>query len=109
MVDSDGDNRPIFDLFVQAGVNAFMPFEITANMEPLEIREKYPNLLMQGGIVKRLLAGDKEAIECEVMRKVPKLLEYGGYIPGIDHSVPPDVPFENYAYYTELIRKLTAE
>jgi len=109
MVDSDGDNRPILDLFIQAGVNAFMPFEIAASMEPSEIREKYPDLLMQGGIDKRPLARDKAAIEREVMRKVPQLLAHGGYIPGIDHSVPPDVPFENYAYYTELIRKLTAE
>jgi len=109
MVDSDGDNRPILDLFVETGIDAFLPFEIAANMEPLEIREKYPNLVIMGGIDKRALAKDKAAIEHEVMRKAPKMLEVGGYIPGVDHSVPHDVPFENYAHYTELIRKITAE
>ena len=41
------------------------------------------------------------------MRKVPQMMESGGFIPAIDHSVPPDVPFENYVYYTELLRELT--
>ena len=25
-----------------------------------------------------------------------------GYIPTIDHTVPPDVPYENFRYYLEL-------
>jgi len=42
----------------------------------------------------------------EVMSKVPYLLSTSGYFPCIDHSVPPDVSFENYLYYLELVRKL---
>jgi len=107
-VDSDGDNRPILDLFVEAGVNIFLPLEIAANMEPVEIREKYGRkLVLWGGIDKRALSKDKAAIKEELMRKVPQMMESGGFIPAIDHSVPPDVPFENYKYYTELLRGLT--
>ena len=108
LVDSDGDNRPILDLFVEAGVNVFFPLEIAANMEPVEIREKYGRkLVLWGGIDKRALSKDKAAIKEELMRKVPQMMESGGFIPAIDHSVPPDVPFENYKYYTELLRELT--
>jgi len=109
MVDSDGNNWQLLDLFVEAGVNVFLPLEIAAGMEPVEIREKYGRkLVLWGGIDKRVLSKDKAAIEHELMRKVPQLIDYGGYIPGIDHTVPPDVPFENYKFYTELLRELTA-
>ena len=108
LVDSDGDNRPILDLFVEAGVNIFFPLEIAANMEPIEIREKYGRkLVLWGGIDKRVLSKDKAAIEHELRRKVPQMMESGGFIPAIDHSVPPDVPFENYAFYTKLLREMT--
>ena len=108
LVDSDGDNRPILDLFVEAGVNIFLPLEIAANMEPLEIREKYGRkLVLWGGIDKRALSKDKAAIKEELMRKVPQMMESGGFIPAIDHGVPPDVSFENYRYYTDLLRELT--
>jgi len=107
MVDSDGDNRPILDLFIESGVNFFMPFEIAANMDPIPIREKYgESLVIWGGIDKRELAKDLDAVEREVMKKVPKLMELGGFIPAVDHLVPPDVPFENYARYIELIRQI---
>ena len=109
MVDSDGDNRPILDLFVEAGVNIFFPLEIAANMEPVEIREKYGRkLVLWGGIDKRVLSKDRTAIEHELVRKVPQMIDSGGFIPGIDHSVPPDVPFENYKFYVELLRELVA-
>ncbi len=107
MVDSDGDNRPIMDMFIESGVNFFMPFEIAAGMDPVPIREKYGDkLVMWGGIDKRELAKDLDAVEREVMSKVPKLMETGGYIPSVDHLVPPDVPFENYSRFIELIRQI---
>lgn len=107
MVDSDGDNRPILDMFVESGVNFFMPFEIAANMDPLPIREKYgEKLVIWGGIDKRELSKDLDAVEREVMKKVPALVESGGFIPSVDHSVPPDVPFENYCRFIELIRQI---
>ncbi|MCX6374830.1 MAG: hypothetical protein NTU88_02105 [Armatimonadetes bacterium] len=108
LVDSDGDNRPLLALFVEAGVNVFFPLEIAANMEPLEIREKYGrNLVLWGGIDKRVLSKDRAAIEHELTRKVPEMMDSGGFIPAIDHSVPPDVPFDNYRFYTERLRELT--
>ncbi len=62
------------------------------------------DLVIQGGIDKRALAGSREEIEREVLSKVPWLCLQGGYFPQIDHLVPPDVPLENYRHYAELIR-----
>jgi hypothetical protein len=32
---------------------------------------------------------------------VRPLMEDGGYLPHTDHSVPPDVPFQNYLYFMQ--------
>lgn len=107
MVDSDGNNTVLMDLFVLAGVNAFMPLEIAADMEPIPVREKYGDkLMLWGGIDKRVLSKDFKAIEHEVISKVPKLLETGGFIPAVDHAVPPDVSFENYRFFIRLLREI---
>lgn len=108
LLDSDGDNRPILDCFIEAGVNVFLPLEIAAGMDPLEIRATYGrNLALWGGIDKRVLAQDKEAIKRELMRVIPPLIEEGGFIPAVDHGVPPDVSFSNYCYFIELMRELS--
>ena len=39
-----------------------------------------------------------EAIDRELELKVP-LAAQGGYIPTLDHSIPPDVSYENFMYY----------
>ena len=61
---------------------------------------------MVGGIDKREVAKGKEAIKQEVMKKVPKLIEEGGYIPKIDHSVCSDISLENYSYFTNLLKEV---
>lgn len=61
---------------------------------------------MYGGIDKRVLAQSKEAIDREVLSKVPWLLERGGYIPHVDHAVPHDVPLENDIYYRKLLTRV---
>jgi len=43
----------------------------------------------------------------EVMRVVPPLLKEGGYIPGCDHGVPPDISWPNFIEYTRLLAQLT--
>ena len=60
---------------------------------------------MIGGIDKRELAKGKREIEREVGRIAP-LVEEGGYIPTVDHTVPPDVTLENFKYYLECKRKV---
>jgi uroporphyrinogen decarboxylase len=57
-----------------------------------------------GGIDKRILAKDKVAIEKELNRRLP-LVADGGYLPSVDHSVPPDISFDNYTTYLELYQK----
>ena len=104
MVDSDGKVDELIPVLLESGVNGIYPLEATCN-DVVELRKKYgKQLVMSGNIDKRVLALDKEAIKKEVERKIPVAKE-GGYILSIDHSVPFNVPFENYKYYVSLIKQ----
>jgi len=98
MVDSDGEISELIPLWLEAGVNGIWPFEVQSGMDVVKVREEYEDLIIVGGIDKRVLAKTKEDIDKEIYRVAP-LFEKGGYIPWLDHSVPPDVSFDNYLYF----------
>jgi len=101
-LDSDGDPRALIPLMLEAGITCLWPLEIAAEYDPLDIRKRYgKDLVLAGGIDKRALARDRAAIDAELERRIPPLLETGGYIPHIDHAVPPDIPLSNFLYYVE--------
>ncbi len=106
IVDSDGYIADLIPLFLESGVNAILPMEIAAGNNLLAIRKRYPELRMLGGIDKRALAIDSAAIEAELRGNIAPVLHTGGYIPALDHLVPPNVSLENYRFYLELKREL---
>jgi len=106
-VDTDGDMALLIPKFVEAGINYLYPFEVAAGMDVLKVREEWPReFVIWGGIDKRVLAENRAAIEAEVMRVVPHMLEKGGYIPCTDHLIPPDVPLDNWIFYRDLVREI---
>ncbi|MDD5707094.1 MAG: uroporphyrinogen decarboxylase family protein [Kiritimatiellae bacterium] len=106
-VDSDGDSEALVPLWMEAGINCFWPLEQASGMDPVRLRKKFgPGLALCGGIDKRELAKGRKAIERELYAKIPPLMESGGYIPHVDHTVPPDVSFPDFMYYMELKRRL---
>lgn len=106
-MDSDGNTEVLIPLMIEAGVNFHWPLERASNMDPLALRAKYGHALgLAGGIDKRALARGRKAIDEELYRHVPQLLEDGGYIPTIDHTVPPDVSYADFQYYLEQKCKL---
>jgi uroporphyrinogen decarboxylase len=106
-LDSDGTIDPLIPLLIDAGITCIWPLEQAAGMDPLRLRKEYgKDLVLVGGIDKRELAKDKKSIERELYAKIPPMLELGGFIPHIDHTVPPDISYDNFMYYMELKRKL---
>ncbi len=98
-VDCDGDINQLVPLWLQAGINCMFPIEVAAGSDPIELRDKYGDqVLLLGGVDKIALIRGKEAIDHELSR-IEALVAEGGYIPHVDHRVPPDVTFENYLYY----------
>ncbi len=107
LLDCDGNTDELIPLWLEGGVNGVYPIEVAADCDALKYRGQYGReLLMIGAIDKRALAADREAVREEVMSKVPRLVEAGGYGPMVDHAAPPDIPFENFMYYLELLRDI---
>ncbi len=101
IVDSDGDITKLVPLWLEAGLNGILPFEVQCGMDVVKFRKEYGNdLIMFGGLDKRVLAQTKKDIDNEINRVAP-IIDKGGYIPWLDHSVPPDVPFENFLYFMD--------
>lgn len=104
-VDTDGDCWKLIPEFLRAGVVGMYPFEVNAGMDVVEVRKQYPDLLIQGGLDKTKIAQGRGAIDAELKAKLPPLLSQGGYIPFVDHLVPPDVSWDNFCYYRERVRE----
>ncbi|MDP6355614.1 MAG: uroporphyrinogen decarboxylase family protein [Planctomycetota bacterium] len=107
LVDTDGDHDVLTPLFLEAGVDGFGPFERAAGMDPVKVRREYgKSVCMIGGVDKREVAKGPEAIEAELERSVIPIIDQGGFIPTIDHAVPPDVSLSNFQYYLDAKRKI---
>jgi hypothetical protein len=107
IVDTDGDHRPLTPLFLAAGVDGFNPMERAAGMDPVEMRRQYGrSVCMIGGVDKRQIARGPAAIEAELARSVAPIVGQGGYVPTIDHAVPPDISLEDFRYYLRAKRRL---
>ena len=106
IVDSDGRLDEILPLWLDAGVNGILPFEIgTTGADPVDYRKRFgPDLVMVGGFDKRILAGPRDGIVREIDRLRP-LVESGGFIPCCDHKVDPGVSLYNYRFYLDTARE----
>ncbi|MCY3021090.1 MAG: hypothetical protein NTW87_18910 [Planctomycetota bacterium] len=98
-IDTDGNCEPLIPLMLDAGIDFLWPIERAANMDPVALRRKFGRgLRLWGAVDKRELARGPEAIDAHLRELVP-LIEEGGFIPTVDHTVPPDVSFGNFCYY----------
>lgn len=104
-IDTDGYSLPTIPLYREIGMDYMSPFEVAAGCDVVQVAERYPDLLIRGGIDKRILASGRDAITREIRRILPVLKARGGYIPECDHGVPEEVPFEDYLYYRRLLRE----
>lgn len=103
MLDSDGNVDELIPIWLELGINFIYPMEVAAGMDVVALRKKFgKELIIGGGMDKRILASNKDAIKKMVDEKIP-LMQEGGYVPGCDHAMPPDISWENYRYYRELL------
>jgi uroporphyrinogen decarboxylase len=89
--------------------NIMFPLEIGAGVDPASWRREFgKDLRLKGGIAEGPLVRGGKAIDRELERVRP-LLEEGGYIPHLDHLVPPDIPYSHYCHYLDKKRKLISK
>lgn len=107
-IDTDGDPTLLIPHFLDAGVDIVWPIERASNVSPQEWRLRFGRQLrLWGGVDKRVLPRGPEAIRAHLREFIP-LIEEGGFIPTIDHTVPPDVTWDNFRYYMDAKRALLA-
>jgi hypothetical protein len=105
IVDCDGDISKLIPLWLKAGVNGMLPFEVQAGMDVVKLRREYgSDLLMIGGIDKMVISKGEKAIDNEIARIAP-ILHEGGYIPFPDHLVTPAATYDDFRYFMEQLRK----
>ncbi len=105
-LDSDGKVDSLIPIWLDAGIDILYPFEVQAGMDVVALRKRFGrSLRMWGGMDKRALCHSREAIDREIDRHRP-LIEDGGFVPMLDHSAPPDIPYASYRYFMERLRSV---
>jgi len=104
--DSDGYIGELIPLWIEAGINVCDPIEVAAHCDINEFRRQFGKKMgYTGGVDKRALAAGGQIMRDEIMRIAP-VVEDGGYIPGCDHGVPPDISLGNFVEYTRMLAEL---
>ena len=99
-IDTDGQAMSVIQLYQEGiGMDVMEPFEVASGCDVVEIGKQFPNLVMSGGIDKRVLAGSKADIDEMLERILPPMRARGGYTPTCDHGVPEEVSLDNYLHY----------
>ena len=105
-LDCDGMIDKLIPTWLDNGVNVMFPIEVgtwEASIAPW--REKYGKAIRGvGGMDKRVFSKDYDAVDAEIER-LKLLIDMGGFIPCMDHRIPPDAVWENIQYYCNKMRE----
>ena len=105
-VDTDGNPEVLLPMMMDAGVDVLRPLEQAADQNPLRLRRTFGReLRLWGGVDKRELTRGPKAIDAH-LRTLAPLIDEGGFIPTVDHSVPPDVSWPHFRHYLDSKMKL---
>lgn len=104
-LDTDGYSDPVIPLYKEIGMDYLSPFEVASGSDVVRTGIQYPELIMRGGMDKRLLAEGRESIDKLVDRIMPVMKARGGYLPTCDHGVPAEVSFEDYVYFRKRLKE----
>lgn len=98
-IDCDGNINELVEPWLDSGINIMFPLEINSGSDPVALRKKFgKRVLLMGGVDKKALIEGPHGIDRELER-IKEVVFEGGYIPFVDHRVPPDVSLKNYLYY----------
>lgn len=104
-VDTDGYCMNIIPILMEGGMNCLYPIERHTGMDLREVRHKFPDLRICGGFAHDALSGGRDGID-KALKETEEILKTGGYIPHMDHFVPPDVTLDNFVYYRKKLNDI---
>lgn len=110
LVDNDGRIDELLPLFLENGITGTFPLECQSDADPVKFRKRFGKTVQFiGGIDKRALIRGREATIAEVDYKLSNLIPEGGFLPGIDHAVPPEVSLEAFRFYVNYLQEVWKE
>ena len=104
-VDTDGNMDIMMPLLEESGINFVFPFEVQAGCDIVEYRKEFPGISIHGGIDKRKIALGRDETDKELDR-INELFNKSGYIPALDHLVPPDISYNDFCYFTDRLKQM---
>ncbi|MBI5092293.1 MAG: hypothetical protein HZB26_07590 [Candidatus Hydrogenedentes bacterium] len=106
-IDSDGRIDALIPVWIKCGVNCVDPIEVAAGNDIAAMRATFgKKVSYRGGVDKRAMAAGGATLKAELARNRP-IVRDGGFIPGCDHGVPPDVSWPNFQDYALQLAELT--
>ncbi len=106
-VDSDGRIDELIPVWIESGINVCSPLEVAAGCDMPAWRERFGHrIAFRMGVDKRAMAKGGKVVEAELRRLEPVLRD-GGFIPGCDHGVPPDIAWPDFIHYGRLLAEMT--
>ena len=106
---SEGDLTKFMDDLIEAGCDGINPLAPSENMDAVEMRRKYPDLILWGGIDNKtvLPCGTPDEIALEVRRVVNGVGK--GLILGSSGGVDPGCKLDNCIAMVEALQKMSIE
>ena len=104
-LDTDGLCMPVIDLYKEIGMTILSPFEVASGCDVVKIGQQYPDLVMFGGIDKRMLSKPGPEMEAYIRSVLEPMKARGGYIPTCDHGVPEEVSLAQFLHYRDIMRE----
>lgn len=106
-MDSDGKIDQLIPLWIEAGFDLCDPLEVAAGCDVARYREQFGRrIAFSGGVDKRLIARGGAELDREMDRLAP-VVRQGGFIPGCDHGIPPDVTWPKFLQFAERWAEIT--
>ena len=101
-----GNVSSILEDYIELGVDGYNPLEAKAGLDVVDLRRKLGHRMAFCGNMDVITwaKATKEELKKVVLTKL-NAAKGGGYIFGSDHSVPSNVPGQNYDYVVKLVRK----
>jgi hypothetical protein len=104
---SDGNIMDLLNDVAATGIDGLNPIETAAGMDIYEIRRRYPQLILVGGmdVTNLLRTGSCQEIRGETRNMIEKVGAEGRFLIGSSTEVGNDVPLNNYlAFHQEVMR-----
>ena len=103
---TSGNIKPLMPALIDAGINLFAPLEVASGLDARDLRKEYgKDIVLMGNISRAALMAGTDAVDKEFNSKVPWMMDRGGYIPAVDDMILPDISFQSYMHYIELVKQ----